>query len=94
MTPIITEDPYVTARMASITARMASIGARMASIAARMASIGGMPNTRTHRSSACHVERLWKFIGMPLSVPMRSVTPASHIWSNLRFGEGRRCRVS
>ncbi len=80
MTPIITEDPYVTARMASITARMASIG--------------GMPNARTHRSSACHVERLWKFIGMPLSVPMRSVTPASHIWSNLRFGEGRRCRVS
>ena len=42
-----------------------------------MVVIGSTPITLTHASISCHVDMLWKFIGVPLSVPMSSVTPDS-----------------
>ncbi len=59
-----------------------------------MASIAGMPISRTHTSSSFQVDWLWKFIGMPLSVPMSSVAPASRSCVTLRFSVGLRAGVS
>jgi hypothetical protein len=37
---------------------------------------------------------VWKFIGMPLSVPMSGTTPASVNCLNLRASVGRRAAVN
>jgi len=62
-------------------------------VAARMASMGSTPR-RTNVSSSRQVESKWKFIGMPESVPVMSVTPVERSWANLLASVGTRRRTS
>ena len=48
----------------------------------------------TQASSSRHVDWLWNFIGMPLSVPISMTTPASLSCLNFRASVGRRAGVS
>ena len=59
-----------------------------------MAVIASTPSRFTQASSSRQVEPLWNFIGMPLSVPISSVTPASRSCLNLRASVGRRDGVA
>ena len=55
--------------------------------------MGGIPS-RTKVSSSRQVESKWKFIGMPESVPVMSVTPLWRSWLNLFGKVGTRRRIS
>ena len=62
-------------------------------VAPAIACIGVAPR-RTQVSSSRQVESVWKFIGMPLSVPTSIVTPVSRSCLNLFASVGMRRKVS